>query len=78
MPILRLDPDPALCRTEPAVNDVAHGEPSLTEPESDRLRLTAVARTALDVNCHGQRYRWRQFTSPSRSLTYAASSNHEG
>lgn len=56
MPVICVDPEPALCRPKPAVNDATHGKSALTEPESRWFRFASIADAALHTNHHGSRY----------------------
>ena len=47
--IVGVDPEPPLRRREPAIDDGAHGEPALTQPEGDRFLLAAIPRIAFDA-----------------------------
>ena len=65
MPVIRVDPEPALRRRKPAVDDATHGNAALAEPEGERFRFTLIADAALHTNCHGLRYRRSRFSTCS-------------
>ena len=67
--IIGIDFEPPLRRSEPAVDQGAHLEPSFTAPERQRLLFAAIACVTLDTDRHRVMVLpWRMAVAPGELI----------